>query len=191
MAEVNAKARAAVEKLYAVKPSAGLDEFIAAAKSADRKFAEGDDRRSFHARYVLPLRRKAAAAKGGQTKRTKRNVAKKSGPGRPRKKVAKKKTGKKRGPGRPRKKITKKRGPGRPRKKATKKKTVKKVTKKRGRPRKREGITAAGFAAVKRLIVSRDRVLLSAANDPGRAYAAASEIDSFVEKLVKTVRSGG
>ena len=195
MAKAEDKVRAAVARLYKRKPTATLDEFIATATRADPSVAKLE-KRSFNGRYVLPLKRQAAAAGRRKEKTTKRKLgrprkkaAKKRRPGRPRK-VAKrgpgrprKKAAAKRGPGRPRKKTAVKRGPGRPRKKAAAKRGP-------GRPRKRPGITAAKFASIKRMILSRDRELLIAATNPLKAYEVAYDIDAFVEKLVKEIGSG-
>jgi hypothetical protein len=118
------------------------------------------------------LKRIAAAKR--RPKAAVKKAAKKRGPGRPRKKVAKKVA--KRGPGRP----PKKRGPGRPRKETT-------VKRGPGRPRKRPGITASDFAAIKQMIIRREHALMAAAGDHSKAYQLATEIDGFVEKLIKKV----
>ena len=201
MATVSEKGKAATARLYAKKPDASLDEFIAVARKADPSIEAPKDRRSFNAKYVLPLKRSAAAKKRPKTAAKK--AAKKRGPGRPRKKVAKKAA--KRGPGRPRKKVTKKvakRGPGRPRKKRGPGRPPRTTTAKRGpgrprkeaaakrgpgRPRKRPGITATKFTAIKKMIVSREHQLMAAAGDHSKAYQLATEIDRFIEKLVKKV----
>jgi len=198
MPPVSEKGKAATARLYAKKPDASLDEFIAVARKADPSIKEPKDRRSFNAKYVLPLKRSAAAKKRPKTAAKK--TAKKRGPGRPRKKVTKKAV--KRGPGRPKKKVTKKvakRGPGRPPKKRGPGRPPKKrgpgrppkttTTAKRGpgRPRKRPGISSTNFAAIKKMIVSREHQLMAAAGDHSKAYQLATEIDGFIEKLVKKV----
>lgn len=58
MAEKSAKATAAIESLYARKPDATLDEFLAVAVKADPSL-EGIAKRSFNARYLLPMKRAA------------------------------------------------------------------------------------------------------------------------------------
>jgi hypothetical protein len=192
MPAVSEKGKAAVARLYAKKPDASLDEFIAVARKADASIKEPKDRRSFNAKYVLPLKRSAAAKRRPKTAKTaKKKTAKKRGPGRPKKKVTK--TAAKRGPGRPRKKTTKKvakrgpgrppkkRGPGRPRKEET---AVKRGP---GRPRKRPGIAASDFAAIKKMIISREHELMAAAGDHTKSYHLATQIDDFIEKLVKKV----
>jgi len=205
MPAVSEQGKAAVARLYARKPDASLDEFIAVARKADPSIKEPKDRRSFNAKYVLPLKRSAAAKKRPKT--AKKKTAKKRGPGRPRKKVAKKAA--KRGPGRPKKKVTKKvakRGPGRPPKKRGPGRPPKTTTTAKrgpGRPRKRPGISSTNFAAIKKMIVSREHQLMAAAikkmivsrehqlmaaaGDHSKAYQLATEIDGFIEKLVKKV----
>jgi hypothetical protein len=146
MPAVSEKGKAACARLYKRKPDASLDEFIAVAQKADPSIKEPKDRRSFNAKYVLPLKRSAAAKR------------------RPRREVAAKRTTKKRGPGRSPKKI-------RP-----------------GRPTKRSGITAAKFASIKKMIISREQELMAAAGDYTKSYQLATEIDNFIEKLVKKVK---
>jgi len=176
MPAVSERGKAAVARLYAKKPDASLDEFIAVARKADPGIKEPEDRRSFNAKYVLPLKRSAAAKRRPKTaaKKTAKKTAKKRGPGRPRKKVTKKVA--KRGPGRP----PKKRGPGRPPKTTTAKRGP-------GRPRKQPGITSAKFAELKKMIVSREHELMAAAGDHSKAYHLATEIDGFIDRLVKKV----
>ena len=198
MPAVSERGKAAVARLYAKKPDASLDEFIAVARKADPGIKEPEDRRSFNAKYVLPLKRSAAAKRRPKTaaKKTAKKTAKKRGPGRPRKKVTKKvaKRGpgrppKKRGPGRPPKTTTAKRGPGRPPKKRGPGRPPKTTTAKRGpgRPRKQPGITSAKFAELKKMIVSREHELMAAAGDHSKAYHLATEIDGFIDRLVKKV----
>lgn len=184
MPTVSKKGKVAVAQLYAKKPKASLDEFIAVARKADPDIKEPRDRRSFNAKYVLPLKRSAAAKR--RPKAAAKKSTKKRGPGRPRKKVTKKTA--KRGPGRPRKKVTK-RGPGRPPKKRGPGRPRKETAVKRGpgRPRKRPAITASNFAAIKQMIISREHALMAAAGDHSKAYQLATEIDGFIEKLIKKV----
>ncbi len=163
MAERSQKALTAVEKLYKRKPNATTEEFRAAVEKADPSIKKLLPR-SFNARYVLPFKRSAAAKAKPAKKATKKASTKKA----------------KRGPGRPRKTVAKKRGPGRPRKKTTATRVTKKKAR-RGRPR------LSAQEKIKRLIVERDGQILAAAGDPAKAYAAAANVDAFVEKVVKVV----
>ena len=161
MAERSSKALAATERLYKKKPKASSEEFRAVAVKADPSVAKLSGL-SFNASYVLPFKR-SAAAKAGKKKTAKKVTRPKRGPGRPRKK---------RGPGRPRKKVTRR---GRPRKKIAAKKV--------GRPK------LSGRERAKRIVLKRDRELLAAAGNPGKAYELAAKVDEFVAQLIDKLRS--
>jgi len=62
MAEKSTTALAAIESLYTRNPGATLDEFLAVAVKADPAL-EGVAKRSFNARYLLPLKRAHAPKK--------------------------------------------------------------------------------------------------------------------------------
>ncbi len=75
MPDANEKARAAVASLYKKKPGATTAEFQEAAIKHDSSVKK-HDLRSFHARYVLSLKRAASAGKR-RAKKTARKTAKK------------------------------------------------------------------------------------------------------------------
>ena len=72
MAEKSPRAAAAMESLYGSKSDATLEEFLAVAVQADPAL-EGVAKRSFNARYLLPLKRAHAPKK--PRRRTKKKVA--------------------------------------------------------------------------------------------------------------------
>jgi hypothetical protein len=93
MADKSAKATAAIESLFARKPDATLDEFLAVAVKADPSL-EGIAKRSFNARYLLPMKRAAAPKK---KRRTKKKVAAKQTATRKKRVTRKKKATRRRG----------------------------------------------------------------------------------------------
>lgn len=157
------KALEATAELFVKKPKASTEEFREVAEKADSSVKKLSPR-SFNAKYVLPLKRSAAAAKGkGKTaakKAAERITAKAAG------KKTKKKTRRKA-------------------KRTTKRKT--KRTTKRAVSGDGE-VSAAAFNAVKKLVQQRDKQLMDAADDASKAYEFATGVDSFVEKVVKELR---
>lgn len=151
------KALEATAELFVKKPKASTEEFREVAEKADSSVKKLSPR-SFNAKYVLPLKRSAAAAKG------KGKTAAKKAAERITAKAAGKKTRKKRKTRRKAKRKTKRAVSG------------------------DGEISAAAFNAVKKLVQQRDKQLMDAADDASKAYEFATGVDSFVEKVVKELR---
>lgn len=155
------KALEAVAALFTKNPKASTEEFRKVAEKADASIKKLEPR-SFNAKYVLPLKRSAAAAAGkGKTAA---------------KKAAERITAKARGE--PVKRRTKKK----------KKKTRKKTRPRKRRVKTTEDISPSDVTKLRELVAKRDREVMAAAEDPEAAYALAHSVDNFVQKVLKVVR---
>jgi len=154
------KALEAVAALFSEKPSASTDEFREVAEKADSSVAKLAPR-SFNAKYVLPLKRSAAAAKG-KGKTAARKAAER---------------------------ITAK-AKGEPVKRRTRKKQTKtaKKTRRKRRVKTTEDISPSDITKLRELVAKRDQQVMAAAQDPEAAYGLARGLDDFVQQMLKVVR---
>ncbi len=161
MADKSERAAAAVAALFAKKPGATLEEFLQAAVAADKGLS-GIARRSFNAIYLLPLKRKAKQAAGGN--------------GRP--------------AGRKKAKATRAAATGRRKKAPTRKKVSrKKATRKKATRGVR--LSDSARVAARRLVLERDQQVIASLGrngDPRSAYDLAADVDEYIERLARALR---
>lgn len=151
----------AVARLFAQNPKASTGEFRTVAEKADSGIQKLSPR-SFNAKYVLPLKRSAAAAPGkGKT------AAKKAA-----------------------ERITAK-AKGEPVRRRSRRRSTKAGGKKPRRMRRvktTEDISPADVTKLRELVAKRDQEVMAAAQDPEAAYSLARSVDDFVQQMLKVVR---
>jgi hypothetical protein len=158
----SAAALAAAEKLFVRNPDATPEEFRKACSEADKSVATLGGRQ-FHARYVLPTKRRLGGTKAAKSTRT----AKKAG-----KKATKKTRSAKRGKATQRTKRPVHRAAGPERKRANA----------RGRALARQLVIERD---------KQVREVLVSGSDPEAAYLLGLGIDEFIGELIAAIRSGG